>query len=463
MSPRSDRSNWDGPGDSSAPKPIGGQVPPHHLEAERAALAAALSRKQALREVTEILVAEDFYRPRHVKIFQAIRDLDDRSEPVDLITLSDCLEKDGSLEKVGGLEYLTELFEGIPATSNAAHWAKIVKQKAVLRNLIQVADTAARSAYLQEEELDTILDAAESGIFSLMQDRTTLPYHGIRQVVEETFAQIEARFDRKEAITGVPSGFRDLDEMTAGFQPSDLIILAARPSMGKTAFCLNLMANAAIHSEPRFPVLFFSLEMSRHQLAQRLLCSEARVESQGLRTGRIPDRSWPDLSHAAGEIADSPIYIDDTPGCTIQQIRSKARQAKAEHGCGMVILDYLQLAEAGKRTEGRVQEISYISRSLKGLARELSVPVIALSQLSRQVESRPNKRPMLSDLRESGAIEQDADVVMFLYRDEYYDRNSEAAGEAEVIIGKHRNGPVGTVHLAFQQQYTSFKNLARER
>ncbi len=462
LQPRRGRGDRDRPFDLADPVVAGGRIPPQNLEAERSVLAACMNSRQALREVAEVLSAEDFYRPRHGKIYEGVSAVDDRGEPVDLITVSDWLAKEGILEEVGGLDYLTELFQGVPVSANAGHWARIVKRKSTLRNLIHISQRAAESAFADEGELEGILDEAETGIFSLMRDRSTVPYHPIKKVISETFDQIERLYDKKELITGVPSGFRDLDEMTSGFQRSDLVILAARPSMGKTAFCLNIMANAAIHSEPQTPVLFFSLEMSRFQLAQRILCSEARVESHKLRTGHIPENAWPDLTIAAGSISESPLFIDDTPGLSIQQLRSKARQAKAEHGIGMIIIDYLQLVDPGKTQESRTQEISYISRSLKALARELEVPVMALSQLSRQVESRTDKRPMLSDLRESGAIEQDADVVMFLYRDEYYVRDSEAKGIAEVIIGKQRNGPVGSCQLAFQQQYTSFKDLARE-
>lgn len=439
-----------------------GRVPPSAVDAERSVLAACLLSRDALREVTEILEPRDFYRPRHAKLFEKILELDNRGEPVDLVTLSDALDTEGMLDKVGGLDYLSELFAAVPTAANAVYWARIVKRKAVLRNLITVADEAQKAAYEDSEDLEVILDTTERGIFTLLRDRSTVPYYDMKSVVVESFEQIEKLYDKKEMVTGVPAGFKDLDQMTSGFHESELIILAARPAMGKTAFCLNVMANAAVHAEPRYPVLFFSLEMSRHQLAFRLLCAEARVEGHKLRTGYLADHDWPNLTMAAGLLSEAPIFIDDQPGLTLPQIRSKARRAKMEHDIGMIMIDYLQLMEVGGKVESRTQEISQISRALKALARELKIPVLALSQLSRQVESRQDKRPMLSDLRESGAIEQDADVVLFLYRDEYYDRNSEDRGVAEVIIGKQRSGPVGMCKLAFREQYTQFKDLARE-
>jgi replicative DNA helicase len=440
-----------------------GRVPPSHVEAERSVLAACLLSRDAFLEVAELLRAEDFYRPRHGKIFETIQKVDEQGEPVDLVTLSDALESSGELDKVGGLEYLSELFTAVPTAANARYWAKIVNRKAVLRSLIEVTNEAQRTAFEDSEDLDVILDDAEKGIFQLSQNRSQVPYYGIKDVVLESFEQIEKLFDQKELVTGVPSGFKDLDKLTSGFHESELIILAARPAMGKTSFVLNMMTNAAIHAEPAHPVLFCSLEMSRHQLAMRLLCSEARVEGHKLRTGHLSEQDWPNLTMAAGQLSEAPIFIDDAAGLNLPQIRSKARRAKAEHDIGMLIIDYLQLMEVGKAVESRTQEISQISRALKSLARELQIPVVALSQLSRQVEGRQDKRPMLSDLRESGAIEQDADVVLFLYRDEYYNRNSEERGVAELIIGKQRSGPIGTVKLAFREQFTQFRDLAREQ
>lgn len=439
-----------------------GRVPPSNIEAERSVIAACLLSREAFREVSELLRAEDFYRPRHAKIFETIQQVDDRGEPVDLVTLSDALESEDSLEKVGGLEYLTDLFAAVPTAANARYWAKIVKRKSVLRNLITVTDNAQKAAYEDTEDLEVILDDTERGIFTLLRDRSQSAYYDMKSVVLESFEQIEKLFDQKQLVTGVPSGFQDLDKLTSGFHESELIILAARPAMGKTSFVLNLMTNAAVHADPHHPVLFFSLEMSRHQLAMRLLCSEARVEGHKLRTGYLSEHDWPNLTMAAGQLSEAPIFIDDAAGLNLPQIRSKARRAKSEHDIGMIIIDYLQLMEVGKAVESRTQEISQISRALKALARELKIPVVALSQLSRQVESRQDKRPMLSDLRESGAIEQDADVVLFLYRDEYYNRNSEERGVAEVIIGKQRSGPIGTVKLAFREQYTQFRDLAME-
>lgn len=447
--------------ESPAPEGLG-RVPPYSVEAERAVLAACMVSTEAQRRVLEILAPEDFYKPRHKLILAAISKLDDRGDEVDLLTLSDALDRDGELDRVGGVDYLADLTASLPTASNAPYWAEIVRRKSVLRSLITACDEVGTMAFDDQEDLETIMDEAEKRIFSLVRDGSAHPYHPLKTVVWETFGHVEEMFNNKATISGVPTGFRDLDEVTTGFQESQLIVLAARPAMGKTALCLNICANAAIHSTPQVPVLFFSLEMSRHELGFRMLCSEARCDGQRLRKGHIEDHSWSDLTMAASLLSEAPIFIDDSPGLTLSQIRSKARRAHLEHGIGLVIIDYMQLMELGGSVESRVQEISKISRSLKALARELKIPVMALSQLSRQVESRQDKRPMLSDLRESGAIEQDADIVLFIYRDEYYNPNSEKQGVAEIIVGKNRSGPTAAVDLRFFGKYAQFKDLARE-
>ena len=417
---------------------------------------------EALRRVLEILTPEDFYKPRHRIILTAVAKLDDKGEEVDMLTLSDTLDREGELDRVGGVDYIADLTSSMPTASNAPYWAEIVRRKSVLRALISACDSIGGMAYEDQEDLETIMDEAEKSIFSLVKDGSSSPYHPLKTVVWETFGQVEEMFNNKAAISGVPSGFKDLDDVTTGFQESQLIVLAARPAMGKTALCLNIMANAAIHSSPQVPVLFFSLEMSRHELGFRMLCAEARCDGQRLRKGHIEDHSWSDLTMAASLLSEAPIFIDDSPGLTLSQIRSKARRAHLEHGIGLVIIDYMQLMEIGGAVESRVQEISKISRSLKSLARELKIPVMALSQLSRQVESRQDKRPMLSDLRESGAIEQDADIVLFIYRDEYYNPSSDKQGIAEIVVGKNRAGPTANVELRFFGKYAQFKDLARE-
>ena len=442
-----------------------GRVPPHSEKAEQALLASVLMSDRALNDVIEFVSPEDFYRLRNQAIFQAILELGDRGERPDLVTLSEHLKSSGKLDEVGGMEYLSELFAHTPTAANAVRYAHIIRERAVLRQVGEVGSEMVRQSFETDAGIDDILDMAEKEIFQLSQRKGDKPYYPIRQLVTDSFQLIESLYEKQELVTGVPSGFRDLDQMLAGFQPSDLVILAARPSMGKTAMVLNITTGAAVRNKT--PVLFFSLEMSRIQLVMRMLCSEARVDGNKLRRGFLSEKDWPNLTTAAGLLSEAPIFIDDTPGLNIREMRTKARRLALEHGLGLIIIDYLQLMEGpggSAKSENRTQEISQISRGLKALGRELKVPVISLSQLSRAVESRTDKRPMLSDLRESGAIEQDADVVMFLYRDEYYNKEkSEDQGVAEVIIAKQRNGPVGTVKLKYFEQYTRFADLSFAR
>jgi len=440
-----------------------GRVPPHSEQAEQALLASVLMSSRALSDVVELVAPEDFYRLRNQAVFAAILELGDRGETPDLVTLSEHLKAAGTLQDVGGIEYLSQLFAHTPTAANATRYAEIIRENAVLRQIGDVGSELVRRSFENDASIDEILDVAEKNIFQLSQRKGEKPYYPIRQLVTDSFQLIESLYEKQELVTGVPSGYRDLDQMLAGFQKSDLVILAARPSMGKTAFCLNMMTNAAVRHKT--PVLFFSLEMARIQLVLRMLCSEARVEGNKLRRGFLSEKDWPNLTTAAGLLSEAPIFIDDTPGVSIREMRTKARRLALEHGLGMIIIDYLQLMESkSSKVESRNQEISQISRGLKALARELQVPVVALSQLSRAVESRTDKRPMLSDLRESGAIEQDADVVIFLYRDEYYHKEkSEDRGVAEVIVGKQRNGPVGSIKLKFFEQYTRFADLSFQR
>ena len=438
-----------------------GKIPPHDIEAEQAILGSMLTDKDAVISAVEAIEADDFYREDHKAIYSAIRSLYDRGEPIDIITVKAELTSTGKLESVGGLEYLAVLPEKVPTTANAEQYINIVEEKAVLRNLIKTANEIITLGYSQEEEVDNIMELAEKKVFDIMKSRNQKGYTPIRDVLVETFAEIERLYNQKGMVTGIPTGFVELDYKTAGLHNSDLILVAARPAMGKSAFTINIAANAAIKA--KIPVVIFNLEMSKEQVANRILCSEAMVDSQKVRTGKIEEDDWGKLATALGPISEAPIYIDDTPGISITEIRAKCRKLKLEKDIGLVVIDYLQLVTAsGKKNSSREQEISEISRSLKILAKELNVPVIALSQLSRAPEQRKDDhRPMLSDLRESGAIEQDADIVMFLYRDDYYNENSEEKNIAEVIIAKHRGGSTGTVKLAWLGDYTKFANLER--
>lgn len=438
-----------------------GKIPPNDIEAEQAILGSMLTDKDAVASAIEVLKPDDFYREDNKAIYEAITNLYSRSEPVDIITVKAELTANGKFENVGGLEYLAMLPDKVPTTANVEQYIKIVEEKALLRNLIKTGNEIVQMGYSQTEEVEDMMDLSERKIFDLLKDRTKTSYTPIKDVLVDTFAQIERLYNKSDMITGIPTGFTELDYRTAGLHNSDLILVAARPAMGKSAFVINIAANAAIRSET--PVVIFNLEMSKEQVANRILCSEAMVDSNKIKTGKIEEEDWTKLAEALGRISDAPIYIDDTPGISIAEIRAKCRKLKLEKNIGLVIIDYLQLVTAsGKKNASREQEISEISRSLKILAKELNVPVIALSQLSRAPEQRKDDhRPILSDLRESGAIEQDADIVMFLYRDDYYNENSEEKNIAEVIIAKHRGGSTGTVKLAWIANYTKFANSER--
>jgi len=435
------------------------RIPPQNIEAEQSSLGAMLISRDAILKATEILRAEDFYKEAHRIIFEAVTELAEKGEPVDLITVAELLRQKNKLESAGGVTYLTSLANSVATAANVEYHARIVAEKSVMRMLINSSAQIAAMCFENAQDVDDLLDEAERMIFAISQRKVRQSFASIRDVLISTFKRIDELRGEKGGITGVPSGFRDLDLLTAGFQPSDLIIIAARPSMGKTTFCLNIAQHAAIAK--RIPVAFFSLEMSKEQLVTRMLCAEAQVNAHRVRTGYMQDEDWRKLAQAAGPLAAAPIFIDDTPGISVMEMRAKARRLKAEHGLGLIIIDYLQLMTGRSRSENRQQEISDISRSLKALARELEVPVIALSQLSRAVEQRTSKRPMLSDLRESGALEQDADVVAFIYRDDYYNEDSDEKNIAEIIVAKQRNGPVDTVKLYFHKEFTKFSNLAK--
>ncbi len=437
-----------------------GKVPPHDIEAEQAIIGSMLTDKDAVISAIEVLKPDDFYREDNKTIYEAILNLYNRSEPIDIITVRSELESMGMIDNVGGLEYLAELPEKVPTTANAMKYIKIVEEKSSLRKLIKTANEIIELGYNPTEEVDDIMEGAEKKIFNIMQDKDQKGYSPLKDVLVESFTKLEELYNRKQHITGVPSGFTDLDYRTAGFHGSELILIAARPAMGKTAFALNIATNAALRAN--VPVAVFSLEMSKEQLVNRILCSESMVDSNKVRTGKLEEDDWAKLAGTIGPLSEAEMYIDDTPGINIMEIRAKCRKLKIEKNIGLVVIDYLQLIQGtGKRNGSREQEISEISRSLKILAKELDVPVIALSQLSRAAEQRPDHRPMLSDLRESGAIEQDADIVMFLYRDDYYNPDTEKKGVAEVIIAKHRGGSTGTVELLWLGSYTKFVNIAK--
>jgi replicative DNA helicase len=437
------------------------KIPPQNIEAEQSILGGILLDNHALNEVLEILDVKAFYSEAHRKIFAAIIELSDKNEPTDLITLSSALKDKQQLEHVGGVVYLASLVDNVPSAANVAHYAKIVKEKAILRNLIGTATEILTKSYDAGADVDHVLDEAEHAIFEISENKIRPAFFSIKDIVKDSFKTIEKLYERKELVTGVPTGFQKIDELTSGLQNSDLVIIAGRPSMGKTAFALNIARYAAL--EGNIPVAIFSLEMAKEQLAIRLLASEAKVDSQRMRKGFLGETDWPKLTTAAGKLSEAPIYIDDTPAIGVLEMKAKARRLKAEAGLGLIILDYLQLMRSRGARDSREQEISEISRSLKALAKELSVPVVALSQLNRKVEDRLNKRPQMADLRESGAIEQDADLIAFIYRDEVYNKaeGNPEKGIAEIIIGKQRNGPTGTAKLAFLEKYTCFENLAR--
>ena len=440
-----------------------GKIPPNDIEAEQAVIGSMLTDKDAVISAIEVLKEDDFYREDNKTIYEAILNLYNRSEPIDIITLKAELTSMGMFDKIGGLEYIVGLPEKVPTTANVEKYISIVKEKSELRRLIKAANEIIEEGYDPTENIDDIMNSAEKKIFNIMQDKDQKSYSPIKDVLIDTFTELEQLYNQKQHITGVPTGFIDLDYRTAGLHNSDLILIAARPAMGKTAFGLNIATNAAVKAN--VPVVLFSLEMSKEQVVNRILCSQAMVDSNKVRTGKIDDEDWVKLADTMGELSEAPIYIDDTPGISINEIRAKCRKLKIEKNIGLVVIDYLQLVQgSSKRSSGsREQEISEISRSLKILAKEINVPVISLAQLSRAPEQRPDHRPILSDLRESGAIEQDADIVMFLYRDEYYHEDSEDKGQAEVIIAKHRGGSTGTVKLAWLGNYTKFANLERYR
>jgi replicative DNA helicase len=430
---------------------------PHNLEAERTVLGAVLVDNAAFNSAAEILTRDDFYRESHRRVFDAMAALAERSQPIDLVTLKDELLKGGALEAAGGAAYLGSLVDGVPRITNVEHWSRIIKERAVLRNLIHASNRIVQSCYEAEDEAAVLLDRAEKAIFDIAERRIRQGFVGIREIVKESFRTIDQLSQSKELVTGLPTGFVDIDEMTSGLQKGELVIVAARPAMGKTSFCLNVAQHASLKAGET--VGLFSLEMSKEQLVLRMLCSDARVDAHKLRTGRLQEKDWARLAKAYADLSASKIFIDDSATVSPLEMRAKCRRLKAEFGLGLIIVDYLQLVTGGGRAENRQQEISSISRSLKGLAKDLSVPVIALSQLSRAPEARTDRRPQLSDLRESGALEQDADVVMFIYREEEHKPTDENRGVAEIIIGKQRNGPTGSRRLAFIKEYTRFENL----
>ncbi len=436
------------------------RVPPQNLEAEQAILGAILIDSEALITASERLRSEDFYRSSHQVIYTAMIELAEEQEPIDLVTLTARLADKQQLEDIGGVSYLTQLAHAVPTSANVDYYAQIVEEKSLLRRLIRTATEIVTNGYSAADDVGSMLGEAEQRIMELSNRKSKSGFVSIRDVLMEVFEKVEHLYSSKGGMTGIPSGFTDLDKMTSGFQRSDLVIVAARPSVGKTAFALNIAQNVGVRAKET--VAIFSLEMSAPQLVQRIICAESNVDAGRMRTGHLEPDDWQKLTMAIGTLSEANIYIDDTPGVTVAEIRSKCRRLKKEKGLGMILIDYLQLIHGrGKPGENRQQEVSEISRTLKGIARELDVPVIALSQLSRGVEQRQDKRPMMSDLRESGSIEQDADIVAFLYRDDYYDKESEKKNIIEIIIAKQRNGPVGTVELAFLKQFNKFVNLDR--
>lgn len=435
-----------------------GMTPPQNIEAEQSLLGTILLQDKSIINIVEVLSPEDFYRDANRTIYQVMLDLFEKREPHDLLTVKNLLQERNKLNEIGGAAYLASLTDIIPFAGTLVHHAEIIRKKSILRQLIRTTSEVAARCYESQDDIDALVDEAERTIFNIAQSKNKQGFQPMSTIVPKAFDRITRLFDRKEHITGVATGYEQFDLMTAGFQPSDLIILAGRPSMGKTALAMNMVQHAALVE--KIPVAVFSLEMSMEQLALRMLCSIGQIDSQRIRTGRLIETDWPKLTRATGMLTESPIHIDDSAGITVLEMRAKARRLKSEHNIGMVVVDYLQLMQGRARSENRVQEISEISRSLKAMAKELDVPVVALSQLNRSLESRPDKRPMLSDLRESGAIEQDADVIVFIYRDEVYNKSEDNPnrGIAEIIVGKQRNGPTGTVRLTFLAEYTKFEN-----
>ena len=436
------------------------RILPHSIEAEQSVIGSMIMDRDAIITATEILISNDFYQTQYGILFDAIVELFNEGQPVDLLTLQNRLKEKELPPELSSLEFIRDLVSAVSISANIKYHANIVKEKSILRRLIKVTENITNECYLGKESVDTILEDTEKKIFDIVQNKSTGDFVSIDKIVLQSLESIEAASKSKGNVTGVATGFYDLDYKTAGLQPSDLVLVAARPSMGKTAFVLNIAEHVAVRSHTTTAI--FSLEMSKDQLVKRMLAMNSRVDSQSIRSGELKDEDWVKLVESVKTIGNSHLIIDDSPGISISELRSKCRKFKLEHNLGLVIIDYLQLMTGSRKSESRQQEVSDISRSLKALAREINAPIIALSQLSRAVEQRPDKRPMLSDLRESGAIEQDADVVMFIYRDDYYHHDTEEPGVAEIIIGKQRNGPTGTVKLGWQAKFTKFVNLQRD-
>jgi replicative DNA helicase len=445
-------------GSRASASPAYERVPPHNVEAEESVLGSMLLSKDAIAEVLELLREDDFYRPAHRTVFRSVLELYGHGDAVDAVTVAEELRRNGSLADVGGAPFLHTLVASVPTAANAGYYARIVKEAGVLRRLIDVGTQIVQLGFETPQDTERAVDIAESLVYQVAQGRVTEDYHSLRDVLTGTLEAIERLHEDHREITGVPTGFADLDRLTSGLQPSNLVIVAARPAVGKSTLGLDVARHAAVKAG--VPTVVFSLEMSKTELVQRLMCAECTVDMQRLRTGRMEESDWTRLTRSLGKLADAPLFIDDSPGTTMMEIRAKCRRLKQRHGLGLVVVDYLQLMQPSRRFENRQQEVSEISRSLKLLAKELEVPVIAISQLSRQTESRSDRRPMLSDLRESGALEQDSDVVLFIYRDELYDPESPRKGEADLILAKHRNGPTDTVTVTFQGQYSRFAPMA---
>ena len=436
-----------------------GRIPPQNVEAEQSLLGGILIDPEAVNKIVDVVSPEDFYRGDHKRLFELILDLYDRNDPIDIITVSSLARDKGVIEKIGGNTYLNTLVDSMPTSANIVQYAKMVREKSLLRRLMLAATQIVEKGYEVDVDVEDYMDVAEQAIFQIAEKKFRPSFYPIKDLVMENVKTIERLCEKKQAVTGVATGYVEIDRMTGGLQPSDLIIVAGRPSMGKTSFCLNIALNVAINNGVSTPVGIFSLEMSKEQLVMRFLSSEAEVEFSKLRSGMVRDTEWPKLSKAAGRLYEAPIFIDDAPALSVLDLRARARRLKKEHDLGILVIDYLQLMRGRTGSlDRREQEISEISRSLKALAKELDIPVVAISQLNRMVEQRDNKRPRLADLRESGAIEQDADVIMFIYRDEVYHKDSKAAGTAEIIIGKQRNGPIGDVVLTFRDKFTKFEN-----
>jgi replicative DNA helicase len=445
-------------GSRASASPAYERVPPHNVEAEESVLGSMLLSKDAIAEVLELLREDDFYRPAHRTVFRSVLELYGHGDAVDAVTVQEELRRNGSLADIGGAPFLHTLVASVPTAANASYYARIVKEAGVLRRLIDVGTQIVQLGFETPQDTERAVDIAESLVYQVAQGRVTEDYHSLRDVLTGTLEAIERLHEDHREITGVPTGFPDLDRLTSGLQPANLIIVAARPAVGKSTLGLDVARHAAVRGS--VPTVVFSLEMSRTELVQRLMCAECTVDMQRLRTGRMEESDWTRLTRSLGKLADAPLFIDDSPGTTMMEIRAKCRRLRQRHGLGLVVVDYLQLMQPSKRFESRQQEVSEISRSLKLLAKELEVPVIAISQLSRQPEARSDKKPMLSDLRESGALEQDADMVLFIYRDDLYDPESPRKGEADLILAKHRNGPTDTVTVTFQGQYSRFAPMA---